>query len=145
MAAQNLHLKHAVTDDEILLCWQPVYALRPHLEKENYLPQTREMMREGYQMIYIEEDGKAIAFSGFRNMNMFYSGKIIYIDDLGTLTEHRGRGCGTMLLNYIHELARAEGKTAVHLDSGHHRFTAHRLYLNEGYNIIAHHFVHDLK
>lgn len=102
------------------------------------------MMNEGYRMIFIEEDGNAIAFSGFRNMNMFYCGKIIYIDDLGTLAEHRGKGCGTMLLNYIHELARAEGKTAVHLDSGHHRFTAHRLYLNKGYNIIAHHFVHEL-
>jgi GNAT superfamily N-acetyltransferase len=145
MEAHKLQLKHAITDDEILFCWQPVFALRPHLNKEDYLSQTREMMNEGYRMIYIEQDGKAIAFSGFRNMNMFYSGKIIYIDDLGTLTEHRGKGCGTMLLNYIHDLARTEGKTAVHLDSGHHRFTAHRLYLNQGYNIVAHHFIHELK
>ncbi len=145
MEVKTMILKQAISDEDILKCWEPVAALRPHLKKENYLAQTREMVEEGYRMIFIEEDGQAIAFCGYRNMNMFYSGKIIYIDDLGTLTDHRGKGCGTMLLNFIHQIAREQGLTAVHLDSGHHRYTAHRLYLNEGYNIIAHHFIHELK
>src|SRR5215203_677248 len=118
MSAGKLVLKHAVSDEEILHCWEPVSALRPHIIKEDYLRMTKEMMDEGYQMVYVEEDGKAIAFSGFREMQMFYSGRIIYIDDLSTIEGHRGKGCGSLLLDYIHQLAKEKGKMAVHLDSG---------------------------
>ena len=141
MYAGKLLLKDAVSDQEILHCWEPVAALRPHLVKEDYLNLTKEMIQQGYRMIYIEEEGKAIAFAGFREMQMFYSGNIIYIDDLSTLEAHRGKGCGGLLLDHIHQLAKQKGKSAVHLDSGHHRYTAHRLYMNKGYNIVAHHFV----
>ncbi|HEX5169461.1 MAG TPA: GNAT family N-acetyltransferase, partial [Cyclobacteriaceae bacterium] len=61
-------------------------------------------------------------------------------DDLSTLPDHRKKGYGKMLLEYIIQLARAENLDAIHLDSGHTRFDAHRLYLNLGFKIVAHHF-----
>ena len=137
----KLVIRHAESDVEILHCWEPVSALRPHVKKEDFVRITKEMMAEGYRMAYVEENGKAIAFSGYREMQMFYSGRIIYIDDLSTLEDHRGKGCGSLLLEYIHQLAKQKGMNAVHLDSGHLRHTAHRLYLNKGYDIVAHHFV----
>ena len=55
METQTLTIKQAVNDEDILLCWEAVSALRPHLRKEDYLAQTREMMKEGYHMIFVDE------------------------------------------------------------------------------------------
>ena len=81
-----------------------------------------------------------VAIAGFREEHKLVSGKTIYIDDLSTLASHRGRGLGGRLLDFIHTLARQQGKDGVYLDSGHQRHDAHRLYLNKGYTITAHHF-----
>ncbi|WP_336515091.1 GNAT family N-acetyltransferase [Pollutibacter soli] len=140
MITNTAVIREAKTDDEIIFCWEVVEALRPHLEKENLISQVKEMMKEGYRMFFVEAGGKAVCFAGFREMYMLYCGKIIYIDDLSTLPDHRGKGYAGMLLNHIHQLAKDLGKAAVHLDSGHHRHTAHRLYLNKGYVITSHHF-----
>ena len=97
--------------------------------------------QEGFTIIYIEEDNKPVAFAGFRRMQTLYAGKTIYIDDLSTLPDYRKNGYGKKLLNYIIDLARKENLDAIHLDSGHTRFDAHRLYLNMGFQISSHHFV----
>ena len=137
-------IQYATTPAQIESCWEVVQALRPHLKKENFVQQVREMMDEGYQMIYIEDDGVAVAFAGFRNMHMLYSGKIIYLDDLSTLPGNRGKGYGGMLLDYLHNLAANSGQRSVHLDSGYHRNDAHRLYLNKGYKLASHHFIREI-
>ncbi|MFT3823854.1 MAG: GNAT family N-acetyltransferase [Chitinophagaceae bacterium] len=137
-------IRYVQNDHDIEKCWQVVYALRPHLQKENYVQQVKEMEQEGYRMLYIAEtvNGEeiAVAFAGYRNMQMLYCGKIIYIDDLSTLPEFRGKGYAGALLDYIHQLAKETGKDAVHLDSGYQRNDAHRLYLNKGYKLASHHF-----
>ena len=42
--------------------------------------------------------------------------------------------------DFVAEKAKSENLKAVHLDSGHQRFIAHRLYLNKGMKIVSHHF-----
>lgn len=135
-------IKEASTNEEILSCWEVIQVLRPHLQKESLLRMVNEMRElEGFIIIYIEEDNKPVAFAGFRRMQTLYGGKTIYIDDLSTLPDYRKNGYGKKLLNYIIDLARKENLDAVHLDSGHTRFDAHRLYLNMGFQIASHHFI----
>lgn len=137
-------IKYAQSEKEIEQCWEAVQCLRPHLQKDQYMQQVREMQQEGYQLLYItaieKETEKVAAIAGYRNMHMLAGGKIIYIDDLSTLPAYRGKGYGGQLLDYIHQLARETGKAAVHLDSGYLRNDAHRPYLNKGYELAAHHF-----
>ena len=76
---------------------------------------------------------------------MLHRGRSIYIDDLCTLPEARGKGHGLALLDHVLKEARHHELQSVHLDSGHHRHDAHRLYLNFGFNITSHHFAMDLK
>ena len=139
-----MEIKFAQSDREILACWDVVRELRPHIKQDQYLQQVKEMMEEGFHMIYIvapnESPQKAAAFAGYRNTNKLFNGKTIYIDDLCTLPEYRGRGYGGMLLDFIHKLARDSGMEAVNLDSGYQRKDAHRLYLSKGFNLVAHHF-----
>jgi len=103
------------------------------------------MMEEGYILAFIEEDSIAVAAIGFRYMQLLYNGKQYYIDDLTTLPKSRGKGYGGKLLDYVIDLAKKNGFDAVTLDSGHQRFDAHRLYLNKGFTINAHHFGKKLK
>ena len=139
-----MEIRFAQCDREILSCWEVVKELRPHLRQEQYLQQVRDMMEEGFRMIYIPAPNvspeKAAAFAGYRNSHKLFNGKTIYIDDLSTLPEYRGRGYGGQLLDFIFQLARESGKTAVTLDSGYQRNDAHRLYLSKGFTLYAHHF-----
>jgi GNAT superfamily N-acetyltransferase len=140
-----MEIRTANTNDEILKCREVILELRPHL-KDKDLPSLFEKMKaEGFKIIYIEDNNKAIAFSGYRYLTMFYSGRTLYIDDLCTLPEARGKGYGGMLLDFIIDEAKRNSVDAVTLDSGYHRLDAHRLYLNKGFVLSSHHFHYQLK
>ena len=135
-----MEIKIATTEEDILKCWEAMYALRPHLIKEEFVQTIQEMMKEGYQLVYIEENGKAAAAVGFRYMQYLFNGKHFYIDDLSTLPESRSKGYGGILLDYVIDLAKEKGYKFVTLDSGYTRHNTHRLYLNKGFVLASHHF-----
>ena len=137
----NIKVQIAETDEQILKCWDALYALRPHLIEADFLTLIREIQASGYVLAYVESDGKAAAIIGYRYLHFLTHGKHIYIDDLSTLPEARGKGYGSTLLDFVKNEALQRGLKTVTLDSGHHRYDAHRLYLNEGYKIMAHHFL----
>jgi GNAT superfamily N-acetyltransferase len=137
-------IKIAKTEAEVQKCWDVFSLLRPHLTEEVFVETVIEMLSEGYQLAYIEVDGEVVSAVGFRYLQMLYNGKQIYIDDLTTSDKVRGKGYGTALLDYVIELAKANNYDCVTLDSGPTRHTAHRLYLNKGFQISSHHFVKKL-
>jgi len=139
-----MEIKQAIEKEDFLKCWEVVHHLRPHLDQDRYLVLMLYMIDEGYKLIYIEEDGKAVSFCGYRVTTMLYRGRSIYVDDLCTLPEARGNGYAKALLNCVINNARKEELHTIHLDSGHQRFNAHRLYLNLGFKITSHHFAMDL-
>ena len=141
----NTKIGFAVTDEEIDGCFAAMQALRPHITDPGaFCRQVQEMKKEGYRLLYIavQEKGQqqVTAVAGFRPMYKLHSGRGFYIDDLSTLPGHRGKGYAGQLLDYIHRLAKEEGKAVVDLDSGFQRHDAHRLYLNKGYLLATHHF-----
>ncbi|MFN0275363.1 MAG: GNAT family N-acetyltransferase [Chitinophagales bacterium] len=135
----------ADSDKKVLHCLEAIQSLRPHVTKDNVLSYVNRMQKQDYNLIYVEEDGKAVAFSGYRFLTHFFSDDVIYIDDLGTIEAYRGKGYGSILLNYIIQLAKEKNLAGVRLDSGHHRHDAHRLYLNKGFKIVSHNFNLSLK
>jgi ribosomal protein S18 acetylase RimI-like enzyme len=140
-----MEIKRATEKEDFLKCWKVVYELRPHLSQERYLVLILHMIDEGYKLIYIEENGKGVSFCGYRVTTMLHRGRSIYIDDLCTLPEARGKGHAKALLDYVLKEAKKEELQSIHLDSGHHRHDAHRLYLNFGFKITSHHFAMYLK
>jgi GNAT superfamily N-acetyltransferase len=142
-----MEIRYAQSEQEILSCWEVVRELRPHLLQDHYLQQVKEMMEDGFYMVYVpapDVPAKAAAFAGYRNSYKLFNGKTIYIDDLCTLPEYRGRGYAGQLLDFIHQLAKESKKTSVVLDSGYHRNDEHRLYLSKGYKRVAHHFIRNV-
>lgn len=135
-----MNVKIATSDEDILKCWKAIHALRPHLNESDFLETIREMISEGYMLAFVDVEGIAAAIAGFRYLQYLFNGKHIYIDDLSTLSEHRGKGYASKLLDYVCNYAREKGYKLVTLDSGYHRVEAHRLYLNKGFTLSSHHF-----
>lgn len=135
-----MEIKFAEKEQDFIKCFEAIKALRPHLTLEQFLSLIPEMTKESYRLAFIEENGRAVSACGFRYMTTLFEGKYIYIDDLSTLPEARGKGHAGALFDFVVEIAKTEGLPAVHLDSGHQRFDAHRLYLNKGMKIVYHHF-----
>ena len=137
-----MNIQTANSDESIEKCFNVLQALRPHLEKPSFLDLIKDMQSRGYHLIYIEENGQAHAAAGYRFTEHLLWGKSIYIDDISTLPEARGKGFATALLDKIAMIARNNGCKEVHLDSGSNpgRYDAHRLYLKSGYYITSFHF-----
>jgi GNAT superfamily N-acetyltransferase len=140
-----MEIRTAETDAEILACFPVMHVLRPHLEEASFVARVRRQEAEGYRLIFIREADAVVAAAGYRFAEFLAYGRVLYIDDLISAPEKRGRGYGGALMDWLAERASAEGCDELHLDSGHHRHDAHRLYLNKGMRIASHHFARVLK
>jgi GNAT superfamily N-acetyltransferase len=125
--------------------------LRTHLTDEaEFVRLVDEVQRpEGYRIAGAfdkEEPNSAAAVAGFRVGNNLADGHYLYVDDLATRPEFRRRGLGTALLVWLAREAAGLGCEHLSLDSavGPQRADAHRLYLNAGLMITAHHFEREL-
>jgi GNAT superfamily N-acetyltransferase len=125
--------------------------LRPWLPDEAaFVARVDEVQRpEGFRLVGAFEDGRdtAVAVAGFRiGHNLAWGRKHLYVDDLSTLPEARGRGHGRALLDWLADEARREDCEQLHLDSGlfPERVDAHRLYFNAGYFVGSLHFMQRL-
>lgn len=132
--------KIANTDAEIERCFPVMAELRQHLAAEEFVPLVRMMQGEGYRLAFIEHDENVVAVAGYRIHTTLFMGKNLYVDDLVTADRARSLGYGRAMIDWLRELARNEGCTHLHLDSGTQRHRAHRFYLREGLDIASFHF-----
>lgn len=137
-------------ENETALGHAAMAELRTHLaeDQEAFVRQVNEVQRpQGYRLFAgFDPDGRAAAaIAGFRRLSSLAWGDVLYIDDLSTRAASRRRGHGRSLLAAVEREAHELGCVAVHLDSGHHRYDAHRLYLSAGYEIRSHHLVKPLE
>jgi len=131
----------ATTDEQILSTREVMRQLRPHVPFDEYLAVIRRMeLTDGYQLAALYDENTVRAVAGYRFMEMLYTGKIIYVDDLNTDERFRSKGYGKSLLNWLKSEAKAQGCAQIHLDSGVQRESAHRFYFREGLTINCHHF-----
>ncbi|MCE6988069.1 GNAT family N-acetyltransferase [Dyadobacter sp. CY323] len=131
---------------EIAQCWEVASLLRPHLNKDNWSEMVTEMIaNEKFSIAGMMDDGKFVAFAGYRIMTSLHSGHIIYIDDLCTLESHRGKGLASRLLTHVKSIAQSNNMDAVVLDTDFTNNTAQKVYLKSGYQLAALHLSCKLK
>jgi GNAT superfamily N-acetyltransferase len=133
-----IHL--ASTAKQIAACFPVMHELRTHLTPEAFLARVRSQEGAGYRLVYVEANGGPVAVAGFRILENLVSGRILYVDDLVTLSAERSNGYGAQLLAWLVDRARAEGCQRLELDSGVQRKDAHRFYEREGLEITSYHF-----
>lgn len=137
--------KIAMTDNDIGCCFGTMSELRPHLNKDDFVPTIREMEKGGYRLAYIEAGPNVICVAGYRIAHNLHMGKHLYIDDLVTAESYRSKGYAEKLLSWLKELAIKEGCSYLHLDSGTHRERAHKFYFQQDLTIASFHFSQKLE
>ena len=128
---------------ETAIAWAAMSELRPHVgSREQFVERVDHHERpEGYRLIgSFEGSPEPVAVAGFRFLHTLAWGFVLYVDDLVTRADARGRGHGRRLMKWLEAEAREQGCHQLHLDSGHQRHDAHRLYLSSGMEISSHHF-----
>jgi GNAT superfamily N-acetyltransferase len=102
----------------------------------------------GYRLDGVFEDDlrSAVSVIGFRERWATAYGHYLYVDDLSTVVEARGRGYGDSLMRWAIAEALRLDCAALHLDSSvtNDRAPAHRLYMRNHLRITAHHFAVEL-
>jgi GNAT superfamily N-acetyltransferase len=137
------NIRVAKTEKDLLKCRKAVQALRPLLTDDLYLDAIHKTLQHNRQMIFMEDGPDAAAIAVFETGYNLFRGKYIYIDDLSTLPEQRGKGYAGKLLDWILDFAKEGNFNEIHLDSGvsEARTDAHRLYLNKRFQVSSLHFV----
>ena len=127
------------------LAFEAMRALRTHYRDEaEFVRRVDDVQRpQGYRMVGAFDDDRVTAVAGFRLLHNLAWGDALYVDDLSTLPEARGRGHGAALLEWCADEGRRLGCAELHLDSGvgPEREDAHRLYFNQRFRISSYHFV----
>src|SRR3954453_5892527 len=123
----------------------PCFELRPHHAPAGALVARADAQRAaGYRLVGAFDDGEddAAAVGGFRLTENLAWGRHLYVDDLVTRRDRRGRGHGAALMRWLAAEARRAGCAELPLDSGvgADRQDAHRLYFNCGMRINSYHF-----
>lgn len=114
--------------------------LRPHLTEDLLAQVLEEGGPQGLRFTAVFAEGRCVAVAGWRIIVNTSAIRKLYVDDLSTAAAVRSRGYGRMLLDALRERAIAAGCRSLDLDSGVQRFDAHRFYLRERMDIVAHHF-----
>jgi GNAT superfamily N-acetyltransferase len=124
-------------------------ALRPGLRTaQEFADRVNSLLRpEGYRLVAAREDGRVVAVAGFRVGHDLVAGRYLYVDDLSTHTDFRGRGHAGRILDWLLEEARRRDCDIFELDSGTRpeRDDAYRLYLNKRLAIRAMHFTRPVR
>jgi len=133
------------TDSDIRDCYSVMRELRPAYAEEQFMAQVRrQMANDRYKLACCQTQTplgwEVQSVAGFRIGECLAWGRFMYVDDLVTRESARSTGCGGKLLQWLTNYAREQGCGEFHLDSGVHRFGAHRFYLAQRMDITSHHF-----
>jgi GNAT superfamily N-acetyltransferase len=134
-------IKPVTRPEQILRCAPVLRELRAALTAEEIVEQVHEQMSQGYRLVCVETRSSVHAVAGYRILQNLHYGKFLYVDDLVTRADQRQSGFAGRLLDWLWEQAQEQRCSALALDSGVQRFTAHRFYLQHRMDIVAHHFV----
>ncbi|TXR55446.1 GNAT family N-acetyltransferase [Quadrisphaera setariae] len=129
----------ATDEPAVRRCFPAYRVLRPHLDEEEFVRRWRAQAAAGFEVVFVERDGDVAAVMGFRELTTMAWGRILYVDDLVAMPEHRGQGLGALLLRHAQAQTVARGCAELHLDTGYARHDAHRTYLRNGFDMVCHH------
>ena len=136
----SMNVRVLETDAELDKVSYVLLEARNAFAKDGLIAHIKQQQERGYEIAYVESEGKVLCVAGFTVAMKLAWGQHIYIDDFVTAGAHRRCGAGAFLIEWLKKHARQRGCKQIHLDSSVTNFIAHRFYLNQGFNIASHHF-----
>jgi len=144
-ASGGVTLRHAHGPEKLGACFQVIVALRPLLKDEaEWVGRAMEMALDGYRVLAVWDGDRPVAMAGYRTMDNLIHGHFLYVDDLITAEQQRGKGLGAALLNELSAIGADEGCQRLVLDTAATNTNARRFYKREGLMDLAIGFVKPL-
>jgi GNAT superfamily N-acetyltransferase len=137
----NLQIKELTTIEEMLSQFETMQFLYPKLSIEKYESYLQEMVPHNYTQIAVFENETCLGITGCWFSTKLWSGKYLELDNFVVHPDHRSKGIGKLLTDFVEQKALDLGCTNIVLDAYTTNFSAHRFYYNQGYGPKGFHFV----
>ena len=137
----KLQIKELTTKQEMLDQFEVMQHLYTKFTLEKYDSYLTEMIPHNYKQVAVLEQDVCIGISGLWSGTKLWSGKYLEIDNFIVHPDHRKKGVGKMMTDYIDAKAKETGCTMIVLDAFTGNFAAHRFYYNQGYAPKGFHFL----
>lgn len=137
----QLDIKELTTIEEMLTNIDLMRFAYPSFTAEKYEGYLREMVPHNYKQVAIFENDVCVAVTGYWKGFKLWCGKYIEIDNFIVHPDHRSKGLGKTLTDYVDAKAKEEECTMVVLDAYTGNYTAHRFYYNQGFVPKGFHFL----
>ncbi len=126
-------LRHAHGPEELTACFPVISQLRPDLKGvEEWVERASDMSTEGYRVLAAWENDRVVAIAGYRRMENLIHDHFLYVDDLVTAEDERGKGLGSALLTELSAIGIDEYCGRLVLDTAATNESARRFYKREG-------------
>ncbi len=139
-----ISVRELIGKEEMLCHMDVLKDLYPSLTFEEYSQELDEMLPHNYGQIGVFEGKNCLGISGFWIGTKLWCGKYLELDNIVVLEEHRSKGIGKLLFDFLHKKALENNCTMLSLDSYTHNFKAHKFFYNEGYSPKGFHFINIL-
>jgi GNAT superfamily N-acetyltransferase len=136
-----LQIKELTTIEEMAAQISTIRFLYPNISLEKYQSFLSEMVPHNYIQIAIFEDDICLGLTGCWSATKLWTGKYLEIDNFVVNPDHRSKGIGKLLTDYIEKKAIELNCSSIVLDAFTGNFGAHRFYYNQGYAPKGFHFV----
>jgi len=137
----TLQTRELTTINEMLSQIDTMRFLYPNITLEKYQSFLSEMVPHNYTQIAVFENEVCLGITGCWSSTKLWTGKYLEIDNFVVHPEHRSKGIGKILTDYIEQKALDLGCSSIVLDAFTGNFGAHRFYYNQGYGPKGFHFV----
>ena len=136
-----MQIQELTTIPQMLAQYDIILHLYPNFTEEKYEANLKEMIPHNYKQLAVFENDICVALTGFWTGTKLWSGKYIEIDNFIVHPDHRMKGLGKIMTDYIDAKARELNCTMIVLDAFTGNFKAHRFYYNQGYAPKGFHFI----
>ncbi len=121
-------IRELISAGDLRAAFPVMRQLRTHLSEDEFVATVGAMRPEGYRLLALFNEGRAVALAGVAVLTNLYHGRHVWVYDLVTDEAARSRGHGARLLAWVEGFAREQGCARVALSSGVQRVDAHRFY-----------------
>lgn len=136
-----MEIKELTTVEEMMAQIETMKHLYPKLTPEKYQLYLQEMIPHNYKQVAVFEAEACVGISGYWTGTKLWCGKYIELDNFIVHPDHRSKGIGKIITDYIDAKAEEIGCTNIVLDAFTTNFAAHRFYYNQGFGPKGFHFV----
>jgi ribosomal protein S18 acetylase RimI-like enzyme len=112
---------------------------------EKYELLLNEMLPINYKQIIVKENNETIALAGYWIATKLWCGRYLELDNVIVHQNHRSKGIGKLITEYLVDKAIKNDCTMAVLDAYTTNFAAQKFYMNLGFVPKGFHFVKFLK